>query len=67
MSKRELDRLLEVYTPLGKGRVVYVLPDKGLVVEFPHGGGQIFRPEQLMLRGSRRASSEGLSCEQGIN
>lgn len=36
-----------VYTPLGSGRIVWRLPDGGVVVQFPHGGGHIFRPEEL--------------------
>lgn len=39
-----------VFTPLGRGSVVYVLPDGGLVVEFEHGSGHIFRPEELGVR-----------------
>lgn len=37
----------EVYTPLGKGRVVYVLLDGTCLVAFDHGGGQTFWAEQL--------------------
>ncbi len=37
----------EVFTPLGRGKVVYRLSDGTFVVEFPHGGGQIFRAEDL--------------------
>ncbi len=40
----------EVFTPLGRGKVVYLLPDSTVVVEFPHGGGQIFFREELLRR-----------------
>lgn len=40
-----------VYTPLGKGRVVYTLPDKSVCVEFEHGGGRVFRPGELLQPG----------------
>jgi hypothetical protein len=41
----QVDR--EVYTYLGKGRIVYQLPNGTLVVEFEHGGGHIFMPSEL--------------------
>lgn len=37
----------EVFTELGRGRIAYHLPDGTLLVIFPHGSGQIFRPEDL--------------------
>ncbi len=36
-----------VYTPLGRGQVVYELGDGTIVVEFPHGGGHIFLPQEV--------------------
>lgn len=45
MDKTLLGR--EVYTPLGRGKVVYVLPDGHLLVQFEHGGGQIFTRDEL--------------------
>lgn len=41
----------KVFTPLGAGRVVYELPDGTLVVQFDHGSGHIFRPEELFQPG----------------
>ena len=40
----------EVYTPLGKGKVVYLLPDGTFLVEFPWGGGRMFLPGELNLQ-----------------
>jgi hypothetical protein len=39
----------EVYTPLGKGRVVYELANGTCLVEFDYGGGQVFMRGQLFL------------------
>lgn len=37
----------EVYTPHGRGRIVYRLPDGTVLVQYPHGGGNVYRPGQL--------------------
>lgn len=39
--------LSDIYTPYGRGRVVYVLPDKSVLVEFPEGHGVVFQPYEL--------------------
>lgn len=36
-----------VFTPLGRGRIVYTLPDGTVVVEFDHGSGHIFHPSEV--------------------
>lgn len=37
----------EVYTPLGKGVIVFKLKNGSYVVEFEHGGGHIFTHREL--------------------
>lgn len=37
----------DVFTPLGRGRIVYELPDGTLVVQFEHGSGHIFRADEI--------------------
>jgi hypothetical protein len=37
----------KVFTPQGKGRIVHRFPDGTLAVEFDHGGGKVFSPEEL--------------------
>lgn len=37
-----------VYTPLGKGVIVHQLKNGSFVVEFEHGGGEIFSVAELM-------------------
>jgi len=37
----------KVFTRLGQGIVVYTLSNGTYVVEFDHGGGHIFHPEEL--------------------
>ena len=47
MSKQMKFDRKDVFTPLGRGRIVYELPDGTLVVEFEHGSGHIFRVDEL--------------------
>jgi hypothetical protein len=37
----------DVYTPLGRGRVVHTFPDGTVAVELSHGGGHVFRPDEV--------------------
>ena len=37
-----------VHTPLGSGKIVHNLPNGQIVVEFPHGGGHIFMPDEVL-------------------
>lgn len=46
-SPRECEGQKFIYTPLGKGRIVYHLKDGTYLVEFEYGGGRIFRPDEL--------------------
>lgn len=39
----------DVYTPLGHGKIVYILPDSTFVVQFDWGGGHIFHPSELSV------------------
>lgn len=39
-----------IYTPLGRAKVVWEFPDGTMAVQFDHGGGHIFRPDELMLQ-----------------
>ncbi len=48
MNAEHLGR--EVYTEFGKGKIVHLLPDGTIVVEFDHGSGHIFLPGQLRLQ-----------------
>jgi hypothetical protein len=52
MQLQEQEREKQVFTTLGKGRVVHQLQDGTLVVEFEHGGGHIFRPEEIFDPGA---------------
>lgn len=36
-----------IFTPLGVGKIVYKLPSGQYLVEFPHGGGHLFYPQEL--------------------
>lgn len=47
----------EVFTPLGRGRIVYKLKNGTYVVEFSHGGGHIFTAKELFE--GRVATTEG--------
>lgn len=57
----------EVFTPLGKGKVVHKLPDGTFVVEFPHGGGQIFRADELFRICARKRSTESTRYDQEVS
>jgi hypothetical protein len=37
----------EVYTPHGKGRVVYELPNGTVLVQYHYGGGAVFRKDEV--------------------
>lgn len=44
VSDREI-----VVTPLGKGVLVYQLPEGRVLVEFPWGGGELFFREEIQV------------------
>lgn len=48
----------DVYTPLGKGKVVHQFPNGTFAVELAHGGGHVFRAGELMLEVTRRGWQE---------
>lgn len=36
-----------IFTPLGKGKIIHTFPDGSYAIELEHGGGHIFRPDEL--------------------
>jgi hypothetical protein len=37
----------DIYTPMGRGKIVYTFPDGSFAVQFDWGGGHIFHPREL--------------------